>query len=78
MGVPEALGHAEGGCVPGLLVRPDDPDALASALRSWLTDPLRRRRLRRAAGLRRLTLTSWTRTTADLEAGLRDVLEAGR
>ena len=77
-GVPEALGHAEGGGTPGLLVRPDDADALASALRRWLTDPLRRRRLRRAAGLRRLTLTGWTRTTADLSAVLREVWETPR
>ena len=49
---------------PGLLVRPDDPDALAGALRRWLEDPRRRRRLRRSAGLRRLTLPTWSRTTA--------------
>ena len=28
-GVPEALGHGEDGSAPGLLVRPDDPAALA-------------------------------------------------
>ena len=37
-GVPEALGAAPDGTVPGLLVPPGDPAALAAALRDWLTD----------------------------------------
>ena len=49
-GVPEALGRGDDGSHPGLLVRPDDPAALGRALRHWLEDPRRRRRLRRAAG----------------------------
>ena len=69
-GVPEALGHADDGSMPGLLVRPDDPDALAAALRRWLEEPRRRRRLRRSAGLRRLTLPTWSRTTARVAAAL--------
>ena len=67
-GVPEALGHGDDGSTPGLLVRPDDPDALADGAAALAEDPRRRRRLRRSAGLRRLTLTGWSRTTAQLPA----------
>jgi glycosyltransferase involved in cell wall biosynthesis len=72
-GVPEALGHGADGSTPGLLVRPGDPDALAGALKRWLEEPRRRRRLRRAAGERRLTLPTWTRTTSQLAAALEAV-----
>jgi len=77
-GVPEALGHGDDGSVPGLLVRPDDPAALAGALRRWLEDPRRRQRLRRSAGLRRMTLPSWSRTTAHVAAALEAALERAR
>ena len=69
-GVPEALGHGDDGSTPGVLVRPGDPDALAGALRRWLEDPRRRRRLRRSAGLRRLTLPTWSQTTAQVATAL--------
>ncbi len=69
-GVPEALGRGDDGSSPGLLVRPGDPAALAGALRRWLEDPRRRRRLRRSAGLRRLTLPTWSRTTAQVVTAL--------
>jgi glycosyltransferase involved in cell wall biosynthesis len=69
-GVPEALGHGDDGSTPGLLVRPGDPEALAGALRRWLEEPRRRRRLRRSAGLRRLTLPTWSRTTAQVVSAL--------
>ncbi len=72
-GVPEALGHGDDGSHPGLLVRPGDPDALAGALRRWLEDPRRRRRLRRSAGLRRLTLQTWSRTAAQVATVLERV-----
>jgi glycosyltransferase involved in cell wall biosynthesis len=72
-GVPEALGHGEDGSTPGMLVRPDDAAALAGGLRRWLEGPRRRRRLRRSAGLRRLTLTSWSRTTAQVAGALEAV-----
>jgi glycosyltransferase involved in cell wall biosynthesis len=61
-GLPEALGRAPGGDLPGLLVAPDDPAAFARALRGWLSDTDLRQRLRRAARGRRGTLTGWAVT----------------
>jgi glycosyltransferase involved in cell wall biosynthesis len=61
-GVREALGHA------GVLVPPGDPVALAGALRTWLTEPRHRARLRAAARERRAQLGDWRRT-AVLVAG---------
>jgi glycosyltransferase involved in cell wall biosynthesis len=69
-GVPEAMGRAPIGALPGMLVPPDDPDALAGALRSWLDDPGLRERLGRAAAGRRPTLRRWTDTVDDLGAVL--------
>jgi glycosyltransferase involved in cell wall biosynthesis len=63
-GVPEALGHGDGKTRPGLLVPPDDPAALAAALRAWIDDAELRSRLRRAARERRSTLPSWSTTTS--------------
>jgi glycosyltransferase involved in cell wall biosynthesis len=62
-GVPEALGAAPDGTVPGLLVPPGDPAALAEALRAWLTDAGLRQRWRTAALARRATLRGWDETT---------------
>lgn len=73
-GLPEALGRAPDGGLPGVLVPPDDPVALAGALRRWLGDPGLRRRLRRAARTRRGTLTGW----ADTSAIIATVLDACR
>ncbi len=67
-GVREALGTP----LPGLLVPADDPSALSSALRSWLTDRALRTRLQVRAADRRTTLTGWDRTATELSA----VLEA--
>ncbi|ALE85395.1 glycosyltransferase family 4 protein [Pseudonocardia sp. HH130629-09] len=63
-GVPEALG---GG---GLLVAPADPDALAGAIRAWLTDPTLRADLRAAARGRRDRLDGWADTARALGAVL--------
>jgi glycosyltransferase involved in cell wall biosynthesis len=65
-GVPEALGTAPDGTVPGALVPPADPAALAAALRDWLTDAGLRRRLRAAARARRDTLPGWDETVRRL------------
>jgi glycosyltransferase involved in cell wall biosynthesis len=62
-GVPEALGAAPDGGTPGALVPPGDPDALAAALRAWLTGPDLRLRWRTAARARRATLRGWDDTT---------------
>jgi glycosyltransferase involved in cell wall biosynthesis len=65
-GVREAVGCGCDGSRPGLLVAPDDPTALAAALRAWLTDAELRRRLRRDARARRELLPSWLDTAAIL------------
>ncbi|MBM0279210.1 glycosyltransferase, partial [Micromonospora tarensis] len=72
-GVPEALGRTPDGELPGVLVAPDDPAALAGALSWWLGDDELRARLRRAALARRDTLTDWPVTTALLAAVLKEV-----
>jgi glycosyltransferase involved in cell wall biosynthesis len=59
-GVREALGSPRN--LPGLLVPPGDPAALAAALRRWLAEPGTRHRLRHAARGRRATLTGWDAT----------------
>jgi glycosyltransferase involved in cell wall biosynthesis len=58
-GVPDALGRAPDGALPGLLVPPDDPAALAAALRRWLTEPALRTTTRDAARRRRTGLDGW-------------------
>jgi glycosyltransferase involved in cell wall biosynthesis len=74
-GVPGTLGHAPGGTVPGLLVPPDDPAALAAALRRWLLDPGLRARLRAAARQRRGTLPGWDGTSRRMAAVLDGLAE---
>jgi glycosyltransferase involved in cell wall biosynthesis len=65
-GVPEALGAAPGGGIPGRLIPPNDRDALAAALRDWLTDGELRERWRDYARARRATLTGWDETARRL------------
>jgi glycosyltransferase involved in cell wall biosynthesis len=62
-GLPEALGRGAEQGRPGLLVPPDDSEAFAEALRSWLGDADLRARLRQAASERRLTLPGWPDTS---------------
>ncbi|MEO3808270.1 glycosyltransferase family 4 protein [Sphaerisporangium sp. B11E5] len=71
--LPGTLGRAPGGGTPGLLVPPEDPVALAGALRDWLGDPDLRRRLRTSAEERRVMLSTWESTSrllADVLHGL--------
>jgi glycosyltransferase involved in cell wall biosynthesis len=72
-GLPEALGRAPDGSLPGMLVEPDDPAALAGALRRWLSEADLRRRLRRSACDRRPTLTSWAATSKVVSSVLNGV-----
>ncbi|MEV5410280.1 glycosyltransferase family 4 protein [Thermopolyspora sp. NPDC052614] len=66
--LPETLGHAPDGSVPGLLVPPDDPAALADALRRWLTEPVVRVKIRTSVRHRRGMLHGWTVTSRQLAA----------
>jgi glycosyltransferase involved in cell wall biosynthesis len=68
-GVEEAVGEGADGSRPGILVAPEDPTALADALRSWLTDDALRTRLRRSAAERRESLPRWS-TTASIVASV--------
>ncbi|GAA5202477.1 glycosyltransferase family 4 protein [Microbacterium jejuense] len=64
-GIPDTV--AGGGAV---LVRPDDPGALAAALQAWMTDPALRRRLRREARAARTTMPTWADATAAVARAL--------
>jgi glycosyltransferase involved in cell wall biosynthesis len=68
-GLTESVGHGRDGTRPGLLVPPEDPEALAAALRAWLVDAELRGRLRQAARERRGSLSRWS-TTASIVAGV--------
>ncbi|MFJ9407237.1 glycosyltransferase family 4 protein [Streptomyces sp. NPDC101393] len=65
-GVPEAVGRAADGSVPGLLVPSQDQAALTAALQRWLTDPELRRGLQASARGRRAMLEGWEMTSRNL------------
>ncbi|MGP3923455.1 glycosyltransferase family 4 protein [Streptomyces sp. 8N616] len=65
-GVPEAVGRAPDGSVPGILVPPDDPAALTAALRRWFGEPGVRRRLKASARQRRAVLDGWETTSRNI------------
>lgn len=71
-GVPEALGTTSAG-IPGVLVPAGDADALADALRQWLTRPELRSGLRRAARERRSALPGWADTARRIAAVVEEV-----
>lgn len=64
-GIPDTV--AGGGAI---LVRPDDPAALAATLHAWMTDPALRRRLRREARAARTGQPTWDDTAAAVAAAL--------
>jgi glycosyltransferase involved in cell wall biosynthesis len=76
-GLPEAMGRAPDATLPGMLVEPDDPVALAGSLRRWLSEPDLRHRLRRSARDRRPTLTGWAVTSELISRVLNRVSVAG-
>ncbi|MFF1547837.1 glycosyltransferase family 4 protein [Streptomyces sp. NPDC058291] len=65
-GLPEAVGRAPDGGVPGILVPPEDPAALATELRGWFGEADVRRRLKAAARGRRAALNGWASTAQSL------------
>lgn len=65
-GLPEAVGRAPDGGVPGILVPPEDPAALATELRGWFGEADVRRRLKAAARGRRAALNGWATTARSL------------
>lgn len=69
-GLPEAVGRAPDGGVPGILVPPENPAALAAELRGWFGEADVRRRLKAAARGRRAALGGWATTAQSLSGVL--------
>ena len=70
-GNPELVSAENGVCVP-----PDDPEALAAALRSLVEDTQTRARLGVASKEKARRLFSWGRSIADLESYYRELVSA--
>jgi glycosyltransferase involved in cell wall biosynthesis len=77
-GLPEAVGHAPDGSVPGVLVPPNDMAALAAALRHWLREPGERHRSKAAARRRRTALAGWETTSRSLAKALEQLQQDSR
>ncbi|WP_328421153.1 glycosyltransferase family 4 protein [Streptomyces sp. NBC_00443] len=69
-GLPEAVGRAPDGGVPGILVPPENPAAIAAELRGWFGEADVRRRLKAAARGRRAALNGWAGTARSLASVL--------
>ncbi|WP_027946698.1 glycosyltransferase family 4 protein [Amycolatopsis taiwanensis] len=65
-GLPDTLGRAPDGSVPGVLVPPGDVPALVTALREWFADEQLRQRLTISARQRRGMLVTWDETSRRL------------
>ncbi len=65
-GLPEAVGCTPDGGVPGILVPPENPVALAAELRGWLGEADVRHCLKAAARRRRAALDGWAATARSL------------
>ncbi|MET1007982.1 MAG: hypothetical protein ABWX96_20690, partial [Propionibacteriaceae bacterium] len=74
--LPEALGRTRTGDLPGLLVPTGDSEALATALRRWLTDEPLRASLREAAQERRAALPGWDSPTRRIAQVLLEAADA--
>ncbi|GGY41981.1 glycosyltransferase family 4 protein [Streptomyces djakartensis] len=70
-GLPEAVGRAPDGGMPGILVPPENSAAIAAELRGWFGEADVRRRLKAAARDRRAALDGWATTAQSLAAVLR-------
>jgi glycosyltransferase involved in cell wall biosynthesis len=76
-GVPETMGQAPDGGLPGILLPPEDPAALAASLRRWFGDHELRCRLRTSARQRRTRLEPWHETSHRM-AVLLEKLQGGQ
>ena len=76
-GSREALGTTEGFGRPGLLAPSDDADALAAALRAWLTDDALRAAPARGCGRAPPELPTWDATVALVDDALSTASLAG-
>jgi glycosyltransferase involved in cell wall biosynthesis len=77
-GVSEALGGTACFGVPGLLVPPEEPEALAQTLREWLIDARCRQRWRTSAAVRRLQLADWSTTAERVQQAVHRAIAANR